>query len=195
MWVYLFIIIVRLFVWLLCPLLLAQSVLPKGPFAQASTSSAPKHCDAGSLLSYLRYNVCPSLSSHSFMASSHGVLLFRRSSSILPVGPASFPQFSSPATLQLGANFFLCCQEQCNLQHFLLASWAKFAHRVLLFVPPDIRIYLFLPGNVPGLCSWGSLSPLMRGLRHFLTPVWTYQQVCSLGLVSVLPIFFVAPFP
>lgn len=105
MGVNLFIIIVHLVVWLLCPLLLAQSVLPRGPFAQASTFSAPKHWDAGSLPSYLCCNVWPSLSSYVFMASSRGVLLFRRSFRILPVGPACFPTFSSPATFQLEANF------------------------------------------------------------------------------------------
>lgn len=89
---------------------------------------------------------------------------------------------------------FLHCQGQHNLQHFLPACWAQFAHHGLVFASSRHKNLPFPWGNVHELCSWGSLSPLILGLRHFLILGWMCQQVWSLGWFSVLPIFLWLPF-
>lgn len=122
--------IVELFIWLFCPLLLAQSALPKGPFGQASTSPAPGHCGAGSpSVTSLFGATCAILSvlSHPLLSwpvpmaccSSGGNMAF-----CLWAQQVSSVFFSVFIFLQPSCweqTFLLLCQEQRNLQHFLLA--------------------------------------------------------------------------
>lgn len=133
-----------------------------------------------SLWGYLCSNAFPSLSSFSFMASSHGLLFLRRHFA------CRFPKFSS----------WCSCNPPVGSKLFCLHTFfVRCAHCVLLLLPPDVRIHLFLSEYAHGL--WGreiSLSP-NGGFEVFPNPSVNTAVCLVSGLAFHSSCLIVAPFP
>lgn len=110
-----------------------------------------------------------------------------------------FPQFSSQCSCNppVGSKLFcfLPCQGQCNHQHFPLTFFVRCAHCVLLLLPPDVRIPLFLSEYAHGLWGWEICLSPNGGFEVFPNPSVNIAVCLVSGLAFYSSCLIVAPFP